>query len=120
MLTTDEIIAALSSIPDNTILLYQIMTEDASGSRYNNEQAVKLITAYANVPVLRMVYGGIGDGLLGGNIVSLKLSGELAAKITSEIVHGKDPSSYSVIDSTNIYCIDEAVKIGRASCRERV
>ncbi len=109
VLTTDEIIAALSSIPDNTILLYQIMTEDASGSRYNNEQAVKLITAYANVPVLRMVYGGIGDGLLGGNIVSLKLSGELAAKITSEIVHGKDPSSYSVIDSTNIYCIDEAV-----------
>lgn len=108
-LTMDEIINTLSAITDNTILLYQIMSEDANGNHYNNQQAVKLITTYTNVPVLRMVYGGIGDGLLGGNIVSLELSGEMAAKIASDIVHGRDSSSCDVIDSPNIYCIDEAV-----------
>ncbi len=109
VLTTEELINTISSIPENTILLYQILTEDASGKRYNNQQAVKLITTYANVPVLRMVYGGIGEGLLGGNIVSLELSGQMAAQIATEIVHGKDPSGYDVIGSPNIYCIDEAV-----------
>ena len=109
VLTTGEIMDELSAIPENTILLYQIMTEDASGKRYNNQQAVRLITSYANVPVLRMVSGGIGEGLLGGNIVSFELSGEMAAKIATDIVHGKDPAGYDVAGSPNIYCIDEAV-----------
>ena len=57
-----------------------------------------------------MVSSGIGDGLLGGNIVSMELSGELAAKIAMQILSGTDPKSFdAVIDSPNIYCVDEAV-----------
>lgn len=86
------------------------MTEDASGRQYTSLQSVNLISTYSRVPAIRMVSGGIGYGLLGGNIVSMELSGQLAAEMANEIVHGKNPAEYtSIIDSPNIYCIDEAV-----------
>ena len=109
-LTTSELIDALSSLSDNTILIYIVMTEDASGKQYNSHQSIDMISKYAAIPALRMVSGGIGEGLLGGNIVSMELSGKIAAEMAVDIVHGKDPASYNVvIDSPNIYCIDEAV-----------
>lgn len=109
-LTSGELIDRLSSIPENTILIYIVMTEDASGRQYTSLQSVNLISTYSRVPAIRMVSGGIGYGLLGGNIVSMELSGQLAAEMANEIVHGKNPAEYtSIIDSPNIYCIDEAV-----------
>lgn len=109
-LTSGELIDRLSGIPENTILIYIVMTEDASGRQYTSLQSVNLISTYSKVPAIRMVSGGIGYGLLGGNIVSMELSGQLAAEMANEIVHGKNPAEYtSIIDSPNIYCIDEAV-----------
>ena len=109
-LTSGELIDRLSGIPENTILIYIVMTEDASGRQYTSLQSVNLISTYIKVPAIRMVSGGIGYGLLGGNIVSMELSGQLAAEMANEIVHGKNPAEYtSIIDSPNIYCIDEAV-----------
>lgn len=109
-LTSGELIERLSGIPENTILIYIVMTEDASGRQYTSLQSVNLISTYSRVPAIRMVSGGIGYGLLGGNIVSMELSGQLAAEMANEIVHGKNPAEYtSIIDSPNIYCIDEAV-----------
>lgn len=109
-LTSGELIDRLSGIPENTILIYIVMTEDASGRQYTSLQSVNLISTYSRVPAIRMVSGGIGYGLLGGNIVSMELSGQIAAEMANEIVHGKNPAEYtSIIDSPNIYCIDEAV-----------
>lgn len=56
------------------------MTEDASGRQYTSLQSVNLISTYSRVPAIRMVSGGIGYGLLGGNIVSMELSGQIAAE----------------------------------------
>ena len=109
-LTTDQLITTLSNIDNNTILIYIVMTEDASGVQYTSSQSIKLVSKYASVPALRMVSGGIGQGLLGGNIVSMELSGKIAAQIATEIVNGKAPSDFDVIvDSPNIYCVDENV-----------
>lgn len=109
-LTTEELKNALKNIPENSILIYVVMTQDASGKNYTNAESVRLISEYACVPAFRMVSGGIGNGLLGGNIVSMELSGELAADMAMQILSGTDPSSFEVVvDSPNIYCIDEAV-----------
>lgn len=109
-LTTDQLITTLATIDTDTILIYIVMTEDASGVQYTSSQSIKLVSKYASVPALRMVSGGIGEGLLGGNIVSMELSGKIAAQIATEIVNGKAPSDFDVIvDSPNIYCVDENV-----------
>ena len=109
-LTTEELRASIAAVSTDSILLYVVMTEDASGRHYTNAQSIALIAKYAQVAAFRMVDGGIGNGLLGGNIVSMELSGKLAAQMAKEIVEGKDPAEFDVIeDSPNVYCIDEAV-----------
>lgn len=108
--TTDELKQTVAAIDTDTILLYVVMNEDASGRHYTNEQSVQLLTQVAQVPIFRIVDGAIGDGVLGGNVVSMKLSGRMAAQMASEIIAGKDPEEFHMVkDSPNVYCLDEAV-----------
>lgn len=101
---------ALGSLPKETILIYIVMTEDIEGRRYTDKQAIDLITECSTVPVLRMVDGGIGSGLLGGNVVSMYKSGEIAARIATEIMKGAPVSGFELVtDSLQTYRVDALV-----------
>lgn len=109
-LTTARLQQAISRVDDKTILIYITMSTDGSEKQYTSAQAVRMIVNYAKVPVYRMVEAGIGDGLLGGNVVSMYKSGEIAAKIAMDIMNGTDSGEINVVqDSPNIYCVDENV-----------
>lgn len=110
-MTTAELKNALFNIEKETILIYVTMTEDASGKQYTNKESIELIEKFASVPALRMVDGGIGLGVLGGNIVSMEQSGQKAAELAISIVQGtyNEKEMGLIIESPNIYCIDEEV-----------
>ena len=108
--STARLQQAISKVDDKTILIYIVMSKDGSDKQYTSYQAVRMIVNYAKVPVYRMVEAGIGDGLLGGNVVSMYKSGEIAAQIAMDITNGTDSSEINVVqESPNIYCIDEKV-----------
>ena len=109
-LATARLQQAISRVDDKTILIYITMSKDGSDKQYNSAQAVRMIVNYAKVPVYRMVEAGIGDGLLGGNVVSMYKSGEIAAQMAMDILNGTDSAEIHVVqDSPNIYCVDENV-----------
>ena len=109
-LETASLQQAISKVDDKTILIYIVMSKDGSGKQYTSDQAVRMLVNYAKVPVYRMVEAGIGDGLLGGNVVSMYKSGEIAAKMAMDILNGTDSGEINVVqDSPNIYCVDEDV-----------
>lgn len=108
--TSLELKQQLREVEDDSILIYVVMTEDADGKQYSNKESVKLITTISHVPVFRMLEAGIGEGLLGGNVVSMYKSGEIAANIAMDIIHGKKSSEIGVVvDSPNVYCVDQLV-----------
>ena len=109
-LTTAQLQQAVSKADENTILIYIVMSNDGSGKQYTSSQAVRMLVTYSKVPVYRMVEAGIGDGLLGGNVVSMYKSGEIAAQMAMDIANGTDSAEINVVkDSPNIYCVDEDV-----------
>lgn len=110
-LTTSKLRQAIRNVDEDSILIYVVMTEDASGKRYSNREVVKLLTSVAKVPVYRMVEGyGIGEGLIGGNVVSMYTSGEMAAQIAMDIMAGADPGEMTeVLDSPNKYFVDAQI-----------
>ncbi len=109
-LTTAQLQQAISKVDDKTILIYIVMSKDGSGKQYTSDQAVRMVVNYSKVPVYRMVEAGIGDGLLGGNVVSMYKSGEIAAQMAMDIANGTDSAEINVVkDSPNIYCVDEDV-----------
>lgn len=105
-LSTTRLRQAIRTVNQDSILIYASMTEDASGVLYTNQEAVTLLYETAKVPVYRMVEGGIGDGLLGGNIVSMRETGQLAAQIAMEIIDGADVSQMGLMESPNVFCVD--------------
>jgi len=109
ILTTAQVRQAVYAVSQDSILIYISMAEDVSGKRYSDEEAVQLLSGVARVPVFRMVEGGIGEGLLGGNIVSMYKSGEIAAQTAMEIISGKSISEFEMMESPNIYNVDAAV-----------
>ena len=109
-LTTAQLQQAVSKADENTILIYIVMSNDGSGKQYTSSQAIRMLVTYSKVPVYRMVEAGSGDGLLGGNVVSMYKSGEIAAQMAMDIANGTDSAEINVVkDSPNIYCVDEDV-----------
>ena len=109
-LTEKEIISAISDVEEDTILIYLILSEDKEGNLYTNEQICHMLREYAKVPVLRFVQAGIGDGVLGGNIVLHEESGVIAGRMVMEILNGTDPASIAMVnDSPNGFYLDQNV-----------
>lgn len=97
-------------IPEDTLLLYSIMTEDAEGTVYTNRQAVQIITRNANVPVFGLGEDGLGDGLLGGYFASMYQSGVLAGQMTLDILNGMSMEKMErIVNSPQIYRFDAQV-----------
>lgn len=108
-LTTSKLAAELRHVSSRSILVYITMTMDASGKTYTSSEALEVLRDNAVVPVYRMVEAGIGEGLLGGNVVSMTGSGELAAELAIRAINGEDLGSIEVMDSPNIYCVDREI-----------
>ncbi len=100
----------LGNVSSDTILIYVVMTEDADGRKYTNQQSIQLISECAKVPVLRMVDGGIGEGIFGGNVVSMYKSGEMAAQMAMKVMNGTPAEEIELVtDSPKVYRVDAAV-----------
>lgn len=109
-LPTSRLRQAMRSVSQDSILIYVVMAEDANGKQYTNQEALELLASLAKVPVLRMVEGGIGTGVLGGNVVSMYESGRLAAQMAMDIIDGADIAEMEVVmDSPNVYWVDAQV-----------
>lgn len=110
LLTKQQLVERVSEVDKDSILIYLILSEDKHGNTYTNEQACQILKKYAKVPVLRFVQAGIGDGVLGGNIVSHKTSGEIAAGMVMKMLQGVEPASIKMVSkSPNGYYLDQKV-----------
>lgn len=109
-LTTNKLRQRINQLGEDSILLYMVMTEDASGKLYSEEEAARMITKNARIPTLCMLENKIGYGLLGGNVVSMRRAGEITAQIAMDIINEKKSDDIGkILDSPNVYCIDELV-----------
>lgn len=108
-LTLNKLRQKISQVGEDTILIYVLMTENASGKQYSEKEAIQFILNNARVPVFSMLEGGIGDGFIGGNVASMYKSGEIAAGIALGVINGQKVSGMGVMESPNIYCIDQLV-----------
>lgn len=109
-LTWKELQTAISEVDNHTILLYLILSEDRDGNLYTNAQVCSILQQYAKVPVFRFVQAGIGEGVLGGNIVLHEESGAVAGRMVMKILNGANPASIAMqSESPNGFYLDQNV-----------
>lgn len=106
----DELVKELGKLDDDTILLYVICSEDKDGNSYIGSQGVRLISESASIPAFSIVPIGVGQGVLGGEMVSQKGMGKVAAEIVLRVFSGEDIGDIGVfMESPREYRFDENV-----------
>ncbi len=109
-LSTSTLQRTLRALSKNTILIFIVMTEDADGQQYNSQQVGSVMLTYSSVPTFRMVEAGIGDGFVGGDVVSMYKSGEAAADMAIRIINGEAVSSVTpMMESPSECIVDEDI-----------
>jgi signal transduction histidine kinase/ABC-type uncharacterized transport system substrate-binding protein len=97
----------LKHLPQNAIILYTTISEDAAGKHFINvRQSVPMVAKAANVPVYAMADVFIGQGFVGGYVASYAAQGQVAADIAVKILEGTKPQEIPVVKDTNVYMFD--------------
>jgi ABC-type amino acid transport substrate-binding protein len=106
-LSFDEFEDALRSLPETGSMLLLSAYRDRTGESLSfNESLERIVAAYSG-PIFHMWRHGIGEGALGGIVVSHFEQGKRAAELAASILKGESPASVRVVrDSPNIPLFD--------------
>lgn len=108
-LTENQIKEEIASYSKDTILLFLMMTENSDGYEYTQYEAASLVADSAKIPVFKTDELGIGDGFLGGVVVSYENMGEIAGQMALDIIHGTSPEQLAVRTTPFHAMFDEKV-----------
>ena len=108
--TSEQLKQKLGELKSDTILLYVMCSSDASGHNYVGSEGIELVSSSANIPTFSIVSIGMGKGVLGGEIVSQKLMGEIAGDMIQQYFDDVDFATIGMKnDSPRTYMFDENV-----------
>lgn len=93
----------LEQVEEDTILLFLSMNQDITGEYMELEKEVLFIKEHTNVPVYRASIGGVGEGLIGGKMISYEAFGEISANLVMKIFSGTPIESMPLIKETPYY-----------------
>ncbi|MBN2221946.1 MAG: EAL domain-containing protein [Vallitaleaceae bacterium] len=106
----DDFFTQLESYGDDTILLLLSLYKDQNGSTYTFEESLEALITHAKQPIFHPYYHGVGEGLIGGKVISHFEQGEKAAQLALRIVKGEDAKNIQLIEnSPNCYVFDYEV-----------
>jgi signal transduction histidine kinase len=106
-LEMSALLERLRRLPDKTIVLYTSFFQDAAGSHFINATSALPMVAEASVaPVFGMSDTYLGQGIVGGYVLSFAEQGKIAARILSELLGGKKPEDIPIVTGPNVYMFD--------------
>jgi PAS domain S-box-containing protein len=94
----EEMLAAISSAPRETIILYLAVSADNTGTTYNPRDVAERLSQVANGPVFGLYESILGYGIVGGSLVSYDDIGTQAGQLTLSFLKiGSDPHKVPAI-----------------------
>ncbi|MCR5625851.1 MAG: bifunctional diguanylate cyclase/phosphodiesterase [Lachnospiraceae bacterium] len=88
-LTQDEFISQLEALKEGDVVIFMSCFADKDGNFYTLSERTYTIISHTDVPVLRNLNGGVGQGVLGCIYIDLDDQAERAANLTADILNGK-------------------------------
>ena len=106
-LSMDVLLKRVANLPNDSIIQYLHIFEDAAGKTYIPADALGLVAARANAPIYSHVGSYIGRGIVGGHVMSFERAGNNAASLGLRILAGERPETISgLAASSNGYAVD--------------
>ncbi len=110
MLSMEEMLVELEGLDDTTVVLLISAYRDHEGTSYEFSEGLDKILEVSHTPIYHLYEHGLGDGLLGGKVISHRIQGQMAANMALAYFSGVPFESLAVIDeSPNVVVIDHTV-----------
>ena len=112
-LSWEELARTLAGLPKDDAILLLSAYHDKDGLTRSFEGALKLIMEHAKAPVFHLWEHGIGQGILGGKIISHSQQGRIAGRLALRILRGEPAQSLPVVegDDANRHVFDHSALI---------
>jgi PAS domain S-box-containing protein len=106
-LAMPALLERLRHLPTNTIVFHTAITQDAAGEDFiDATQSVPLVVSAANAPVFPLDDVDVGNGTVGGDVLSWASTGQVAGEMAVSILSGEKPQSIPISKSNNVYMFD--------------
>jgi len=106
-LAMPALIERLKHLPDHTIVYHTSIMQDAEGDRFiDASQSVPLIASAARAPVFVVDDVDLGNGTVGGYLVSFAAIGKTVGQMAVRVLSGEKPQDISIVRSPNVSMYD--------------
>ena len=94
----DDIIKLVHSLPENSLVFVTSFIMDKKLVPYYNPDAIRIISRETNAPVFHYNNLGVGNGSIGGYILSFNKTGQQIGESAIKILKGTNPNSIKVTE----------------------
>jgi signal transduction histidine kinase len=94
----DDIIKLVHSLPENSLVFVTSFIMDKKLVPYYNPDAIRIISRESNAPVFHYNNLGVGNGSVGGYILSFNKVGQQIGESAIKILKGTNPNSIKVTE----------------------
>ena len=108
-MTMDEVVQNVRTLPPDNLVLLMTFNRDKAGQVFQYWDVSQQICPAAPVPVYGIWDFYLGDGIVGGMLISGEEHGRMAAEMIASVLRGEDIHSIPVVqESPNRYMFDYA------------
>ena len=90
---TGELFSAAGALGADSVVLFAGCSVDRQGLYFSSRWCLKRLADVSRVPIYGLQESYLGNGIVGGELISAHELGALSAHLTSEVLDGKGPSS---------------------------
>ena len=101
-----EVLRRVASMPETSIVFYLFMFQDVDGMSYVPRDVAASLSTAANRPVYGLFDTFMGEGIVGGRLLSFEAVGAQAARLGLRILRGDPVDSLSVEECPTVYMFD--------------
>jgi PAS domain S-box-containing protein len=118
-LTLPAMESRLAALPDEDLVLFGSMMRDATGRDFDTNQALTRISAASRRPVFGVIAEDLGDGIMGGVLLSMELSGKVAVEMGARVLAGERASAIPLMLDAGAAPMFDWRQLQRFGVRER-
>jgi PAS domain S-box-containing protein len=113
-----KILEKVQDLPENTIILYYLLTQDGEGKGFPPWEAASIVAKAANAPVYGCLDSYFGHGIVGGRMTSMEMTGVKAGEMALRILRGEKPSDIPMTSQGTIINLVDWRQFKRFGIRE--
>ncbi len=118
-LSLQQMVERLRTLKADELVLFASLMQDAAGLEFTNRTPVPELSAASARPMFGVIAEDMGQGIVGGVLISMELSGKHSAEVALRILRGEKASAIPIAEGADSLPIFDWRQLRRWGIRER-